>query len=154
MKKLLFLAAGILLLPQAGTAQTASDSAAIRGAALDYIEGWYTGDAVRMERALHPELAKRILMANSNEPGKHFMHMTADQLVDGARRGGGSNTPADEQRKEVRILDIFRGTASVRVDARTWVDYLHVVQDGDGHWSIINVLWELREDPAPTGDDS
>src|SRR6516225_3501981 len=38
-----------------------SDNAAITKTALDYIEGWYTGDAVRMERALHPELAKRMI---------------------------------------------------------------------------------------------
>ena len=34
--------------------------AAIVTTALDYIEGFYDGDAVRMERSLHPELAKRI----------------------------------------------------------------------------------------------
>ncbi len=153
MKKLLLLVSAVRLLPLVAAAQTAADSAAIRGAALDYIEGWYTGDAVRMERALHPELAKRILMANQNEPGKHFMHMTADQLIDGARRGGGSDSPAEEQRKEVKILDIFRGTASVRVDAQTWVDYLHVAKDNDG-WVIINVLWEMREDRRVSEDES
>jgi hypothetical protein len=40
-------------------AQTAADSAGIKQTALDYIDGWYTGDAARMERAVHPELAKR-----------------------------------------------------------------------------------------------
>ena len=153
MKQLLLLVSAVLLLPQVAAAQTAADSAAIRGAALDYIEGWYTGDAVRMERALHPELAKRILMANQNEPGKHFMHMTAAELIEGAGRGGGSGSPAEEQRKEVRILDIFRGTASVRVDAQTWVDYLHVAKDNDG-WVIINVLWEMREDRRVSDDES
>ncbi|MEX2284674.1 MAG: nuclear transport factor 2 family protein [Gemmatimonadota bacterium] len=43
------------------SAQSAADSAAIRATALDYVEGWYTADAARMERALHPELAKRIV---------------------------------------------------------------------------------------------
>ena len=38
-------------------AQTPADSAAIRAAALDYIEGWYAGDADRVARALHPQLA-------------------------------------------------------------------------------------------------
>lgn len=42
-------------------AQTDADRAAIRQAALDYIEGWYAGDAERMTRAVHPELAKRIV---------------------------------------------------------------------------------------------
>ncbi|MGI8626159.1 MAG: hypothetical protein ACR2J5_06245 [Geodermatophilaceae bacterium] len=31
----------------------------VRQAALDYFEGWYDADAVRMEGALHNELAKR-----------------------------------------------------------------------------------------------
>ncbi len=36
---------------------------AIVQAALDYFEGWFDGDATRMERALHPDLAKRLLAA-------------------------------------------------------------------------------------------
>jgi hypothetical protein len=47
------------LLAGSATAQTAADSAGIKSAALDYIEGWYTGNARRMEQALHHELAKR-----------------------------------------------------------------------------------------------
>src|SRR5687767_3453035 len=33
--------------------------AAVVDAVLDYFEGWFDGDAGRMERALHPGLAKR-----------------------------------------------------------------------------------------------
>lgn len=44
---------------------TPSDEGAIRQTALDYIEGWYKGDAIRMERALHPELAKRMVAPDS-----------------------------------------------------------------------------------------
>ncbi len=40
--------------------QTDADKEAIKATALDYMEGWYEGDAARMERALHPELAKRM----------------------------------------------------------------------------------------------
>ena len=46
-------------------AQSATDSAAIRATALDYIQGWYAADAARMERALHPELAKRIVRSDT-----------------------------------------------------------------------------------------
>src|SRR5439155_1374277 len=52
--------AAILLPTHPLAAQTAADSAGIRQAALDYIEGWYAGDADRMARAVHPELATRI----------------------------------------------------------------------------------------------
>jgi hypothetical protein len=49
----------VLLVSRAG-AQSPADAAAIKQTALDYIEGWYEGNAERMERSLHPELAKRI----------------------------------------------------------------------------------------------
>jgi hypothetical protein len=126
-------------------AQTAADSAAIRATALDYIEGWYAGNAERMTQALHPELAKRIMMPSQANGGRReFQHMGAATLIEFTRQGGGSRTPAVARRTEVRILDIFRGAASVRVDASDWVDYLQVGRDGDGRWVIVNVLWELR----------
>jgi len=46
----------------------------------------------------------------------------------------------------VTILDIFEGTASVRVDAATWIDYMHIAS-ANGRWQIINVLWALRPEP-------
>lgn len=126
-------------------AQSSADSAAIRDAALDYIEGWYEADAARMERAVHPELAKRLHLA----PGdRSFVQQTgASALVASTARGGGSETPEEERRTDVRILDVFRGAASVRIDATDWVDYLHLVRT-DGGWEILNVLWELREPPG------
>ena len=131
-----------LLNPAASRAQTSADSAGIRGAALDYIEGWYAGDGARMERALHPELAKRIV--NTNPNGRNSLgQQGAMTLVNNTKAGGGKSTLAEQQRKDVKILDIFGNTASVRVDAATWVDYLHVAK-WNGRWVIVNVLWELR----------
>jgi hypothetical protein len=126
-----------------GNAQTAADSAAIRQTALDYIEGWYEGSAERMERAVHPDLAKRII--NSDARGRSMLgHQSAMTLVLSTRRGGGKDEPVAQQRKDVRILDIFRNTASVRVDASGWIDYMHIAK-WNGRWVVINVLWELRE---------
>ena len=123
-------------------AQTADDSSGIRAAALDYIEGWYAGNGDRMARALHPELAKRIMQSDTS--GNVWIRdMGATELVRGTRSGGGSRTPAAQQRKDVHILDIFQNAASVRVDAATWIDYLHLVK-WRGQWVILNVLWEIR----------
>jgi hypothetical protein len=129
--------------PATSPGQSAADSAAIRAAALDYIEGWYEGSADRMERALHPELAKRIVNTNPRNGRNVLGQQSAMTLVQSTRSGGGKETPAAEQRKDVRILDIFGNTASVRIDASTWVDYLHVAR-WNGRWVIVNVLWELR----------
>ena len=124
-------------------AQTAADSAAIRATALDYIDGWYTGDSTRMRRALHPDLAKRIVRRAANGGGDRLEHATASDMVQWTSRGGGSRTPAAERRNGVRILDVFGDVASVRVDAGTWIDYLHLARS-DGRWVIVNVLWETR----------
>ncbi len=140
------LAAGLVVLPATARSQTPADSAGIRAAALDYIEGWYAGDAARMERALHPDLAKRIVRTLPNgESG--IEQMSAATLIDYTRRGGGRRTPGERQRKDVRILDIFEGAANVRVDAADWVDYLQLAR-WNGQWRIVNVLWELRRQPG------
>src|SRR3712207_2534846 len=121
-------------------AQTPADAAAVKQTALDYIEGWYEGNAERMERALHPELAKRIVRTNK-EGYSNLGQMGAMSLVQGTRRGGGKETPKEKQQKEVTILDVFENAASVKVVASDWVDYLHIAK-WNGRWVIVNVLWE------------
>ena len=139
----LLLAAAAMLAAAPVRAQTAADSAGIRAAALDYIDGWYAADGARMERALHPELAKRMVYTDPQSGRSRLIQMSALTLINGTRNGGGAEIPAGQRRSDVRILDIFGNTASVRVDAGTWVDYLHIAK-WNGRWVILNVLWELR----------
>jgi Putative lumazine-binding len=125
-----------------GLAQTDAEKEAIKATAMDYMEGWYEGNAERMERALHPELAKR--MFSKDEKGRSvFNHMGAMRLVQSTRKGYGKDTPKDKQRKDVKILDVFENVASVRCDMSDWIDYMHIAKV-DGKWVIVNVLWELR----------
>ena len=142
---ILFLAITIIFCVPATFAQTATadtDKAAITATALDYIEGWYEGNAERMERALHPDLAKRIV--RTNDQGRSMLQqMSAMGLVQGVKSGGGKNTPKERQEKEVTILDVYRNAASVKVVASDWIDYLHVAKF-NGRWAIVNVLWELK----------
>lgn len=123
----------------------ATDSAAVRQAALDYIEGWFAGDSLRMARALAPELRKRILVMDEETGRRWIDDMGVSKLLWGTARGFGAEVPAAERRTEVEILDLFGNAASVRVDAGPWIDYLHVVKLDDG-WRIINVLWERRQE--------
>jgi hypothetical protein len=141
--KTLTIASLLLCITAAHTsAQTSADSAAIRATALDYIQGWYTADGPRMERALHPELAKRIV--RSDTLGNYRLdQQSAMTLTLNTRNGGGKDTPQADRRDDVRILDIFRNAAAVRVDASYWVDYLQLAK-WKGRWVIVNVLWELK----------
>jgi hypothetical protein len=133
----LALTAGLLATPV--TAQTPADSAAIRATALDYIVGWYEGDADRMARALHPELVKRIVQRPAG--GDRLNDMSAEQLIQMTARKGAA--PGASGRREVRILDVFGSSASVRVDADGWVDFMQMAR-WNGEWRIVNVLWEMR----------
>ena len=133
---------------QTATAQSvppaASDEMAIKQTALDYIEGWYEGDAVRMERALHPELAKRMVSPDSRGHSR-LNQMSAMTLVQSTRAGGGKNTPKEQQLRDITILDRFNNAAVVKIVASGWVDYLEEVKF-EGQWKILNVLWELKSD--------
>ena len=135
----------IVLSVAAANAQTNpanADNEAIKATALDYIEGWYEGNAERMERALSPDLAKRIV--RTNDKGQSMLQqMTAMGLVQGVKRGGGKNTPPDKQQKDVTILDRFENAASVKIVASDWIDYLQMAKF-NGRWVIVNVLWELK----------
>ena len=135
----LLLAAG-LAGPAAG--QAAADSAAIRATALDYIDGWYTGDGPRMERALHTHLAKRMVYTDQASGKSRLVDLTAIELVQRTASGAGK-LPADKRREDVAILDIYGNAAMVKIDAVQWVDYLQLIK-WDGRWVIVNVVWENR----------
>ncbi len=131
------------LLAGSATAQSSADSAAIRSVALDYIEGWYTADARRMQQALHPELAKRIVETDPKSHKSVLSQMGAKELVQYTRGGGGQKTPAKRRQADVSVLDIYQGAASAKVIAADWVDYLHLAR-WNGRWVIVNVLWEFK----------
>lgn len=139
---LLVLFVGGIATSQAQTTVSDADKAGITQTALDYLEGWYAGDVERMERAVHPELAKRIMRTNAQGQSR-LEQMGAMTLVQFTRRGYGKNTPKDKQQKDVTILDVYENTASVKTVAADFIDYLHMSKS-NGKWVIVNVLWEMK----------
>ena len=130
-------------------AQEIEDGEAIIATALDYLEGWYEGNAERMARAVHTDLAKRIARPQA-DGCRELQHMGKETLV-----GYTEAKPAGEAvdlRDRIQILDVFGFAAVVRADADDWVDYLQLAKI-DGHWVIVNVLWELYPHASPPGAD-
>ncbi len=126
--------------------QSDVDRESIKRTALNYAEGWYEGNVEKMESALHPDLAKRI--ARTNDKGQTRLdQMSAMALVQGTCGGYGKQTPKEEQMKDVTILDVLGGAATVKLEMRDWVDYMHIAKS-NGKWVIVNVLWEMK--PAKT----
>jgi Putative lumazine-binding len=134
-----------LLSATASAAQTRQDTVAIQRAALDYIESQHKPNPQQMERALHPRLVKRTFWKDK-VTGKEFVDENfAENLVILAERynAKGDKFPA-RPKKEVRLLDVSDRTASVKLLADDWIDYMHLVKV-NGTWKIINVLWQFND---------
>jgi hypothetical protein len=144
--KIAFWSALLFTFVSASFAQSDADRDAIKRTALNYAEGWYEGDAAKMESALSSDLAKRIVRTNA-QGQSGLGQMTALTLVQGTRQGSGKETPKDQQQKDVTILDVFGNAATVKLEMRDWIDFMHVGKM-NGKWVIINVLWETK--PAKT----
>lgn len=142
MKKKMFLVfAFTLMFPMMSFAQSDTDREAVRQAALDYVEGVYEVDATRIERSVHPELAKRGFYVKKGETAYSSSPMTFAELVNLARTYNKDGRVPKDAPKEVTVLDILDQTASVKLVAVWGVDYMHLAKY-DGKWKIVNILWQ------------
>jgi hypothetical protein len=146
MKKTLILLLAIIAIPAFG--QTKQDTLEIRQAALDYVEGWATGDVNRIQGAVSPELSKRRVAAAGELV---YVQDMSRSLLCAAAMGNSQGvrmqdlTPGKDLKQEVRILDID----GINASAKTWnekygfFDYIHLSK-ASGKWMIVNVLWDMN----------
>lgn len=119
-----------------------TDQEQIIKAVLHYVEGWYTADAERMARALHPSLAKRRVT-----PEGETWDVTKDWMVEATGNGTGKIDDPKNGAKIITVLDITGSIASVKLVSEKFDDYLHLVKQ-ENDWMIVNVLWDFRHNPA------
>jgi hypothetical protein len=119
-----------------------AERAAIVAAALDYFEGWFDGDAERIDRALHPALAKRSLrQVKPADP--ELRSVTKDQMVAWTEQGEGkTEDPGPGRRIDVEVVDAHGNIASAVVRSDVSREYLHLVRTDEG-WRIVNALWHF-----------
>jgi hypothetical protein len=115
------------------------DTEAILKTALDYSDGAYSGDAARMERALHPDLNKLAFGRRAPSMGIASFYSTVSGLVEMTRLGVMKLDP-DKRKTDAAVLEAKDGVASVKVRSSQWCDYLQMIKTG-GQWKIVNVLW-------------
>ena len=109
---------------------------AIKRAVLDYFEGWFEGDAERMQRALHPQLVKRSL--DDGELGT----ISASDMIEATQAGRGTRWPSERRAIEIEIEDVHGSIATVVVRGSIYREYVHLAQTEDG-WKIVNALWDF-----------
>ncbi|MFH6937657.1 nuclear transport factor 2 family protein [Flavobacterium sp. FlaQc-30] len=126
-------------------AQTAQDTLEIKRAALAYIEAQHNPNLKLMESALHPRMVKRSVFRNKAAQKDYISEFFAENMVILAETYNvkGDKFPKNP-RKEVKLLDVSAKTASVKLLADAWIDYMHIVKT-NGEWKIINVLWQYND---------
>jgi hypothetical protein len=141
-----FLAAAavtIAFINPAPRAQQSAEKAAVHQAALDYVEGIYLVDPSRIERSVHPDLAKRGFW---REPAKATYEpqstMTYTQLMALAASWNKAGT-RDTSIKKIEVFDVLDQTATAKVTASWGIDHMHLAKY-DGRWKIINIVWQAH----------
>ncbi len=134
----------LLLVSTVVVGQSKQDSVAIRQTALDYIESQHKPNPQQMERALHPRMVKRTFWKDKST-GKDYVRETTTEsmvLLAESYNKNGDKFPASPK-KEVILLDVSAKTASVKLIADEWIDYMHILKV-NGTWKIVNVLWQYH----------
>jgi hypothetical protein len=119
------------------------DKVNVERACMDYIEGFYEGDTVKLMRSLKPRLHKFGFWKNKTtgiyEPDGQ---MTFRQALDYAKRVfEKKNFPKEGSPKKVAVLDIMNTIAAAKVTAWWGVDYI-LLSKQNNRWMIEQVLWE------------
>jgi hypothetical protein len=124
---------------------TADDLEAIEVTVRDYYEGWFTADAQRMTRAIHPALAKRAY-GQGRDRAPELDETTAEEMI--AATAAGRGVDRGGETLDIRVAEASAGIASVNVYADHYVDFLHLVMTPDG-WRIVNALWRWADGHGP-----
>jgi len=147
----LLVAAGLVLVTANTHAQLAPsvERDAVRRAVLDYVEGFYDGDTVKLTRALRPDLSKYGFWRDST--GKYDgERMTFAEAIAYGKKVKAQNKPVNPSwPKDVVIYEVQDQTAAAKVTAWWGTDYVLLGKFG-GKWMITDVLWQgpLRRLPA------
>ncbi len=120
------------------------DLEGIERAALDYLEGYVTGDPERHLRAYHPECVKRRLDTDPDTGVTEQIVLSPQTMSDFAATG---QTVIEDCPAEVFIDDVYEDIASVRVYSCRWVDFLHIVK-ARGEWRLLHVTWHRHDHEA------
>ncbi len=154
MKKILVMILPLLLFQAKwGITQTAGDSLAIEQACRNYVEGWATGDDVRVAQGVSTELVKRTV-GQDRDGHAYTNNMSASLLLVATRMNkegvkGKDLEPGKPFKLEVRILDITGDFATARTVNTKYgfFDYCHLAKF-NGEWKILNVLWGWLPKPG------
>jgi hypothetical protein len=113
------------------------DTSAVRATVTNYIEGYFTGDAARMEQTLHPHYLKHVIHAEIP-----MREMTGPELMESVRSEGAPDLPAAGKTEQVTVLDVSGDIASAKLVTPGWTDYM-TLSKLNGEWKILSVVQRI-----------
>jgi hypothetical protein len=123
------------------------DFAAIRSCLLDYFEGWFDGDAHRIDRALHPGLAKHSRGQGPTQSDDLDL-TTKTEMVEATRNGVGRRRDVPDRAIRIDIAAVSGNMASAIVHSAVYVEFVLLARTGDG-WEITATLWRWATGHGP-----
>lgn len=142
MKKLIIYCFATLMFSASLAAQQQDGAAAVTRAALDYLEGFYEGDTLKIIRGVSPGVNKYGYYKNKESGQYEGEPMSYREMIDYAKRvKERGRFPKQGSPKEVKVFEIQDQTAAVKVTAWWGTDYLLLAKE-KGNWVIKQVLWQ------------
>ena len=143
MKHVLIVAVAVLMSSaQVAVAQQAPDTAGVRRAVMDYVEGFYQGDSTRLVRSVSPRVFKYgyfIPNGSSQYSGEQMAWPEFHAYANRVKAQNRQQPPS--ARRDVTIFEVLDQTASAKLTAFWGVDYLLLARE-NGRWVITHVLWQ------------
>jgi hypothetical protein len=143
MKSFLFtITLAMLVYGASASAQSAAkpeDSSAVQATVRNYIEGYYRGDASRMQSSLDAHYLKH--MIHGSIP---IREKTGAQMIEEVRSHGAADFPEAQKTEQISVLDISGNIASAKLVTPHWVDYMTLSKTG-GNWKILSVVQQIED---------
>jgi len=124
----------------------AKDDQVILAAGRDLFEGLMTGDSVRAEKYLHPEVCAAGVVTLPT--GKTAVFRSRYSMLVERLRAGVNNNPEAAAKAVFKIIDAMDGMAFVEIDSPAGLAYLQM-NVIDGEWKVINILQRPAAPPRP-----
>lgn len=125
-------------------AQTKKDKVEVKETVTKYIESFYLTQPKKGQESIHPLLAKRTIQ-KFGDNSEFLKGMSYEEMNNLGKVFNSKGKYNANSKKEIVILDMMDKTASVKLIAEGWVDYIHLGKI-NGEWKIINILWQINKE--------
>lgn len=125
-----------------GTARSQSnDEQAIRECTMNYLEGWYSADTVRMAKALSKDLVKKGFLVSPRSGELTIAPASYGQMLQWTGQKPNQLAQDPDIKREVHIIEVGEHIAMVKTVTPDFIDFLHLAKM-DGQWKIYHAVWE------------